>query len=70
MLRAYQTASPDSFTSAITGGLRITYADGTTEDIVTDAPFDYVRYIDFWETEEPEGWEKGILKAGTAHSCR
>ena len=56
MIRAYQTASPDSFTSALTGGVRIEYNDGTGEDILTDESFENVRFIDFWQTEDPEGW--------------
>ena len=57
MIRAYQTASPDSFTSAITGGLRIIYENGNVEDILTDESFENVRFINFWVTEEPGGWE-------------
>jgi len=57
MIRAYQTAVPDSFSSAITGGIHIEYKDGQTEDIVTDGNFENVRFIDFWQNEEPSGWE-------------
>ena len=56
MIRAYQTATPNSFTSALTGGIRIEYTDGTSEEIVTDESFENVRFIDFWETEEPKDW--------------
>ena len=57
MIRAYQTATPDSFTSAITGGLRIIYENGNVENILTDENFENVRFITFWVTEEPSGWE-------------
>lgn len=57
MIRAYQTSTPYSFTSGITGGIRIFYENGTTEDILTDNSFENVRFIDFFVTEEPVGWE-------------
>lgn len=57
MIRAYQTASPFSFTSALTGGLRINYSDGSYEEIITDESFENVRFIDFFEKEDKEGWE-------------
>ena len=57
MIRAYQTSTPDSFTSALNGGLRIEYEDGSADDILTDESFENVRFVDFWETQEPEGFE-------------
>jgi len=57
MIRAYQTDSPYRFTSAITGGLHMEYADGTVQEILTDDKFENVRFVDFWETKEPDGWE-------------
>ena len=56
MIRAYQTADPDSFTSALTGGLHMSFNDADDVDLLTDNGFENVRFIDFWETEDPDGW--------------
>ena len=56
-IRTYQTATPDRFTSALIGGLRLTYANGDVQEVVTDENFVYKRLVDFWVTEEPKGWE-------------
>lgn len=56
-IRTYQTDTAERFTSALIGGLRITYADGEEQEILTDASFVYKRLVDFWVTEEPQGWE-------------
>ena len=57
-VRAFQTDTVESFTSALIGGLRWEYADGGREEIVTDEQFSEKRLVDFWVTEEPEGWEQ------------
>ena len=51
-IRAFQTAIPDSFTSAVTGGIRFFYEDGKTEELVTDGAFQDVNLVTFWETVE------------------
>lgn len=56
-IRTYQTATPERFTSALIGGIRLTYANGETQEILTDDQFHYKRLVDFWVTEEPQGWE-------------
>lgn len=56
-LRAYQTDTPARFGAAITGGLRLFYADGHTEEVLTDGGFRQLGLINFWQTEEPEGFE-------------
>lgn len=67
-IRAFQTAVPDSFTSAVTGGIRLFYADGKTEDIVTDSGFQDISLVTFWETEEPAGWESDASMGHPAHT--
>lgn len=67
-VRAYQTASPDSFTSALTGGIHIEYANGASEDILTDESFENFRFIDFWENDEPSGWESDATTNFEAYS--
>ena len=56
-IRGYQSASLDTYSSAITGGLRLFYDDGSVEEIVTDGSFKCVQLTNFWEREEPEGFE-------------
>ena len=57
-IRAFQTATVESFTSALIGGIRWEYADGGVEEIVTDEKFCEKRLVDFWVTEEPKDWEQ------------
>lgn len=56
-IRGYQSGSDESFSSAITGGIRIYYADGSVEEILTDGGFKQVKLVDFWENTEPENFE-------------
>lgn len=56
-IRGYQSDSYKRFSSAITGGVRIYYADGSTEEILTGEGFRELHLVTFWETEEPEGFE-------------
>lgn len=56
-IRGYQSGTDASFSAAITGGIRLYYADGATEEIVTDRSFRHTTLVPFWETEEPEGFE-------------
>lgn len=56
-IRGYQSGTDDFFSAAITGGVRIYYTDGTTEEILTDKQFKQLQLVNFWETEEPEGFE-------------
>ena len=50
-IRGYQSASDETFSAAITGGIRLYYADGEKEEIVTDQQFRQGHLVDFWETE-------------------
>ena len=65
-IRGYQSASDETFTSAITGGIRLYYADGEKEEIVTDQQFRQVHMVNFWETEEPDGFETEMAGRGTS----
>ena len=56
-IRGYQSKTDESFSSAITGGIRLYYADGETEEIVTDENFKQVWLVDFGVNEEPVGFE-------------
>ena len=56
-IRGYQTDTDETFSSAMTGGIRLYYEDGETEEIVTDENFKQVSLIDFGVNEEPEGFE-------------
>lgn len=56
-IRGYQSGTDEGYSSAITGGIRIYYTDGSKEEFVTDDTFKQMRLVDFWETEEPEGFE-------------
>ena len=56
-IRGYQSGSDEFYSAAITGGVRIYYTDGTVDEIVTDNQFKMVQLVNFWETEEPEGFE-------------
>ena len=65
-IRGYQSGTDDFFSAAITGGVRIYYTDGTTEEIVTDNQFKQLQLVNFWETEEPEGFETATHR-GSPH---
>ncbi|MBQ8388069.1 MAG: family 78 glycoside hydrolase catalytic domain, partial [Clostridia bacterium] len=56
-IRAYQSSTYETFSAAITGGIRIEYADGTVEELLTDGEFFQKNHVGFWETKEPEGFE-------------
>lgn len=56
-IRGFQSRTFDTFTAAMTGGLRLIYADGTTEEFCTDESFRQVQLVNFWATEEPDGFE-------------
>ena len=66
-IRGYQSGTDDFYSAAITGGVRIYYTDGTTEEIVTDGQFKQLQLVNFWETEEPEGFETATQGG---HHCR
>lgn len=65
-IRAYQSNTDERIMSAITGGIRIYYTDGETKEIVTDDKFKMVQLVDFWETEEPDGFETETEGKGVA----
>ena len=56
-IRGYQSSSYDWFSAALTGGIRLIYEDGTSEDFPTDSSYKQVGLVNFWETKEPEGFE-------------
>ncbi len=56
-IRGYQSGTDESFSAAITGGIRLCYEDGSSEEIVTDGSFKQVKLVDFWENDEPDGFE-------------
>lgn len=55
VIRAYQTADPESFTSALTGGIELKF-DDRAERIISDNDFEVMYPGTFWLTDEPEGW--------------
>ena len=59
-IRGYQSDSYKRITAAITGGLRLYYSDGSIEQILTDSGFKELHFVNFWETEEPEGFEVAL----------
>lgn len=63
-IRGYQSGTDESYSAAITGGIRIYYTDGTVEEIVTDGQFKQVQLVTFWETEEPAGFETATKGMG------
>ena len=67
-IRGYQSGSDESFSSAITGGIRIYYADGCVEEILTDGGFKQVKLVDFWENTEPENFETETVGRSWADS--
>ena len=57
-IRAWQSGSDDSFISAITGGIRLYYADGTTESVCLDGSARILQLVNFYDNEnDPEGFE-------------
>lgn len=56
-IRGYQSATYKTYSSAITGGIRLYYENGEIEEIVTDESFKQISLVTFWETKEPEGFE-------------
>ena len=57
-IRGWQSGSDESFISAITGGIRLTYADGTAETICLDSSAKILQLVNFYDSEkDPEGFE-------------
>lgn len=57
-IRGYQSASDESFISAITGGIRLYYTDGTQESIHWDSTSRILQLVNFYDNEQdPEGFE-------------
>lgn len=56
-IRAYQSDTFDRIVSALSGGIIMTYTDGQTEILHTDESFRQVQLVNFWDTEEPTGFE-------------
>lgn len=60
MLRVYQTATPDQFVSAVTGGIRLEYKNGRAEEILTDSSFCDLWLATFGEKEEKEDFAASL----------
>lgn len=56
-IRGYQSGTDETFSSAITGGIRLYYTDGKIEEILTDSNFKQVSLVDFGVNDEPDGFE-------------
>lgn len=56
-IRGYQSGSDESFISAITGGIRLYYANGAQEEIYLDRDARVLQLINFGQEHEPEGFE-------------
>ena len=57
-IRGFQSGSDESFISAITGGIRLRYEDGTFENIYLDRPARILQLVNFYDNEiDPEGFE-------------
>lgn len=56
-LRSYGTDKPMTFTAGIRGCIKLTYADGSTENVDTTTGFKSYMVCGFWEGTEPDGWE-------------
>ena len=57
-IRGYQSADDERFSAAITGGIRLHYEDGSTEDICLDGSARILQLVNFYDgNEEPEGFE-------------
>lgn len=57
-IRGWQSGNDESFISAITGGIRLTYADSTTESICLDSSARILQLVNFYDNEkDPEGFE-------------
>ena len=57
-IRGFQSGSDESFISAITGGIRLRYEDGTSENIYLDKSARILQLVNFYDNEiDPEGFE-------------
>ena len=57
-IRGYQTGTDESFISAITGGIRLSYDDGTRETIFLDQDARILQLVNFYDSDrEPDGFE-------------
>ncbi|MBQ8758406.1 MAG: family 78 glycoside hydrolase catalytic domain, partial [Clostridia bacterium] len=56
-IRAYGTDEPMKYISGIRGCIKLTYTDGTTENIDTSSGFSSYLVCGFWAGTEPDGWE-------------
>lgn len=57
-IRGYQSNSDESFISAITGGIRLHYADGTSQEIYLDDRARILQLVNFYDCRiEPVGFE-------------
>lgn len=55
-IRTYQTNDPMHFTSALCGGIRIEYADGKEQTVLTDSDWTAHELCGFYEQKETEEW--------------
>lgn len=57
-IRGYQSGTDESFISAITGGIRLYYEDGTQEEVYLDQDARILQLVNFYDSEqEPAGFE-------------
>lgn len=57
-IRGYQSGTDESFISAITGGIRLYYEDGTKEEVYLDTDARILQLVNFYDNEkEPAGFE-------------
>ncbi len=56
-IRSYGTDEPMKFMSGLRGCIKLTYSDGTSENVDTSSGFKSYLVCGFWEGTEPDGWE-------------
>ncbi len=55
-LRGFTSDDPLRSVSALRGGIKITYTDGTTEEILTGGTWRFFNNNNWWSGVEPDGW--------------
>ena len=57
-IRAWQSGSDERIVSALTGGIRLTYADGSVENVYPDEQARILQLVNFYDNEQdPDGFE-------------
>lgn len=65
-LRVYLSDNPDSFMGAVRGAIRLTYADGTVQNVPFDSGWNARATCGFWSGVETSGWMTTDLSSFTA----